>query len=150
MLNWRALQSLGRQHRTWWCPRDITTSKTGKNKLWSGERRLSEKGISDFKYTKGNLYPLPSKWVKYKTKYRAFNQRLFSEKNLRQHGCTITSLPGKTGGHLPQGYTQIKGNFQLLYHYFFFFLVFCLGGFWFSPLPSFLSFKRFLLLFVDL
>lgn len=55
VLGWRALQSLGRQHCTWGCPRDITASKAGKNNLWSGERRLNERGITNLQNKKQYL-----------------------------------------------------------------------------------------------
>lgn len=61
---------------------------------------------------KRNLYPLPSKWVKYKRKYRPLNESLFSEHNPRQEGCTMTSLPGKTGGHLHRAAYKVNETFR--------------------------------------
>lgn len=137
VLSWRPLQSLGRQHCTWWCPRDITTSKQEK-KNYGLVKEGWRKEASPTSKMKRNLYPLPSKWVKYKRKYRALNQSLFSEHNPRQEGCTMTSLPGKAGGHLPQSCIQGKWNFQVLYHCWVFFV--WLGFFFHSSVLRILYF----------
>lgn len=62
----------------------------------------------------------PPNGLKYKRKYGALNQSLFSEHNTRQQGCTITrvSLGRLEVLYVAQGYIQGKRIFQVLYHYF--------------------------------